>query len=235
MKEYPLVRSELETMTRVVAGASIARYGDGEFKICRGGHAKAQFHDPRLSRRLKHILVDSGSCMVGVPNLNPDTFPLMTEQKREFWSPFAWAAELYGPRPYGSAFITRPDSAPWIDTPEYWAMVESLWRGQDVTLVRGSGKGLTCDDLVGASEVREIMGPRQHAWSEYEALLERIGTPKRALICLGPCATVMAVDLCARGVHAVDLGHIALFLRKYRRGEPMTLTKDEKSMDRVSA
>jgi len=34
--------------------------------------------------------------------------------------------------------------------------------------------------------------------------------------------------LCAKGVHAIDLGHVGMFLRKYRRGEPMWLSKDDK-------
>lgn len=229
---YPVIRDEFETMRRILAGASIARYGDGEFKICRGGDAIAQRYTPEIQKRLRRILHESGSCMVGIPNLNADALDQMTEQKRAFWQKHTVFADLLNGRPYGSAFITRPDSAPWINTPEYWKQVESLWLGQDVTLVRGSSKGLTCDDLVGAGTIREIVGPRQHSFEEYDALMERIGTPKRALLCLGPTATVMAVDLCARGVHAIDFGHVALFLRKYRRGEPMLLSKDDKSQDK---
>jgi hypothetical protein len=235
MSGYPIVRDEIETLRRVCAGASIARYGDGEFKICRGGDAVAQRWTTGIQQRLRAILHESGACMVGIPNLNTDALDQMTDQKREFWQKHTVFSDLLVGRPYASAFITRPDSAPRINTPEYWQQVESLWLGQDVTLVRGSSKGLTCDDLVGAGQIREIVGPRQHAFEEYDALMARIGTPKRALLCLGPTATVMAVDLCAKGVHAIDLGHIALFVRKYRRGEPMTLSKDDKSQDKVRA
>jgi hypothetical protein len=105
-----------------------------------------------------------------------------------------------------------------------------LWRGQAVTLVRGSSKSLTADDLEGAGEITEIVAPRQHAFEDYDSLMERIGKPKRALLCLGPTATAMAVDLCKKGVHAVDLGHVGLFLRKHRRGEPMWLSKDDKAV-----
>jgi len=235
LSSYPQTRSEEETLRRVLAGASIARYGDGEFKICRGGDAVAQRWTPEIQKRLRAILGESGACMVGIPNLNADALKRMTDQKRTLWESFATTAQWMESRPYGSSFITRPDSAPWINTPEYWAQIESLWRGRDVTLVRGSGKGLTCDDLVGAGEVREIMSTPQQAFSDYDAILERVGRPKRAILCLGPCATVMAVDLCARGVHAIDLGHIAIFLRKVRRGESLTLNKDDKSHDKVPA
>ncbi len=223
MKPYPHVLSEVDTLRAVCGGRSLARYGDGEFKLCRGHGIKSQHHDPVLQRRLREILLASGDCLVGIPNLRSPT------PKRKFWSGYLTASRLLADRAYGSAFISRPDSAPWIDTPAYWDQLASLWRGQDVTLVRGSQKGLLVEDLVGAGQVTEIVGPRQHAWASYHELLERIGRPARAILCLGPTATVLAVDLCARGVHAIDLGHVALFYRKHVRGLPMQLTKDEKS------
>jgi hypothetical protein len=54
--------------------------------------------------------------------------------------------------------------------------------------------------------------------------MKRIGTPDRALLCCGATATVLAVDLSARGVHAIDLGHAGMFLRKWRRGDPVQVT-----------
>lgn len=221
---YPRVIPEVETLGRVVAGASLARYGDGEFKLCAGGTGiKSQVGHPELSRRLREILKDSGACLVGIPNIHSDT------PKSEFWRKYELASRFLTPdRRYCSSFVTRPDSAPWIDTPTYWAAVETLWVDQDVTLVRGSEKSLTALDLRGARSVTEIVAPRQHAWVDYAQLLERVGRPKRALLCLGPTATVMAVDLAAVGVHAVDLGHIGMFLRKHRRGEPMVRTEEDK-------
>jgi hypothetical protein len=220
---YPTVTTEVETLRRVCEGRSIARYGDGELNLCRHRHAKLQRADARLSLRLREILQHSGDCLVGVPNLRSDT------PKAGFWRKYEASEDLLTDRPYVSSFITRPDSAPWIHTPEYWAALESLWVGQDVTLVRGGRHGLTKADLVGAGTVTEIMAPQQDAWSGYPALLERIGTPTTAILCLGPTATVLAVDLCARGVHAIDLGHVGLFLRKSRAGQPMTVTYEDKA------
>lgn len=220
---YPSVLDESATLAAVVAGSSLARYGDGEFNLCRGASIPCQPHDRVLQARLQDILRDSGACLVGLPNLRSAT------PKAPFWSKYGVMGDLLTERAYVSAFVSRPDSAPWIDTPAYWAQVESLWVGQEVTLVRGSGKSLTADDLVGAAGVREVIAPRVGAWTDYEELLERVGTPARAILCLGPTATVMAVDLCARGVHAVDLGHVGMFLRKHRRGEPMQVTAEDKA------
>lgn len=231
---YPNVLDEYSTLAAVLAGRSIARYGDGEFKHAIDGCNKSQSHDDALSRRMRQILRDSGECLVGIPNIHGCAARNTNLDKVEFWLKQRRFASLLIEREYVSSFITRPDSAPWIDTDAYWAQVESLWVDQEVTLVRGSGKSLTADDLVGAASVTEIQprpaanGKQQHAWQQYEELLERIGTPRRALICLGPTATVMAVDLCAMGVHAIDLGHIGMFLRKRRRGEPMWVSPEDK-------
>lgn len=223
MTAYPTVMGELDTLRLVCEGRSLARYGDGEFNLCLERPAKKQRHDASLSGRLREILKDSGDCLIGIPNIHSET------PKAEFWRKYETSTDLLAVRSYVSSFITRPDSAPWINTAEYWTLLQSLWVGQDVTLVRGSDNSLTDDDLVGAGSVTEVLAHSRDAWSGYESLLERIGTPKRALICLGPTATVLAVDLCARGVHAIDLGHVGMFLRKSRFGQPMTVTEEDKA------
>jgi hypothetical protein len=78
--------------------------------------------------------------------------------------------------------------------------------------------------------VTEITPPRQGAWAEYDATLQRVIAlrPSRVLLCLGPTATVMAVDLCAKGIQAIDLGHVGMFLRKHLRGDPMVRTDADK-------
>lgn len=225
MTAYPDVIGELDTLEVVLSGRSLARYGDGEFHLCDGGRAKAQQADAGLQRRLQGILTASGHCLVGIPNLHSQT------PKAAFWRPFAQQARRLADRPYVSAFVTRPDSAPWIDTPAYWARLSALWRGQDVTLVRGSTRSFTAADLAGAKSVTEIVGPKVDAWRQYGSLLERIqaSQPERVLLCLGPTATVMAVDLCAHGVHAVDVGHAGAFYRKHINGQPMTMTAEDRA------
>lgn len=218
---YPSVLSERATLDAVLAGASLARYGDGEFNLALGRSIPCQRHTDEIGARLREILHEA-DCLVGIPNLRSDT------PKADFWSKYNSAASLLADRIYGSAFVTRPDSAPWINTPEYWQAVESLWVGRDVTLVRGTSRSLTKFDLLGAREVTEIMAPLTDAFASFDALLEQIGSPSLALLCLGPTATVLAVELAARGVQAIDLGHVGLFLKKHRRGEPMVVTEADK-------
>ena len=54
--KYPKVRGEVHTMRAVCAGASIARYGDGEFKMLKDVGIKNHDAHPVLSRRLREIL-----------------------------------------------------------------------------------------------------------------------------------------------------------------------------------
>jgi hypothetical protein len=232
---YPTVLGELETLRQVCAGRSIARYGDGEFKMAGGGCGiKSQDAHPDLSRRLDEILRNPGDCLVGIPNIHRViTDKESSDQKVAFWTPFLrFAGKLNSDVSYVSSFISRPDSAPWINTPQYWSLLESLWVGQDVTVVRGSGKSLAPDDLIGAGTITDVLCRKQHAYQDYDEILDRIGTPKRALICLGPTATVLAYDLCKRGVHAIDLGHVAIFWRKLKVGDRMVVTDADRLVDR---
>lgn len=235
---YPRVVSESKTLDMILAGRSIARYGDGELKMANhNAGIKSQAADRNLSARLREILHDSGDCLVGIPNIHDVLRKTPGTQKAEHWAKYQVHSTMLVDREYCSAFITRPDSAPWIDNADYWTRFESIWRGKDVTVVRGSGKSFTGELLSewGARTVTEILAPRQHAWAEYDSLLKRIGAPDLAIICLGPTATVMAVDLCARGVHALDLGHAAMFAKKRKRGDPMVVTDEDKAVDKVLA
>lgn len=220
MTEYPHTLSELDTLTRVVNGASLSRYGDGELRqadrVC---NIKPQVADARLTVRLREILQDSGECLVGIPNIHA------RGPKDQHWQNYKVYAKWLSNRVYGSAFISRPDSAPWINTDEYWSLMFSLWRDRDVTLVRGAQKSLTKEFLVetGAREVHEVLCTPQNAWSDYDNIMRQVGTPERVLLCLGPTASVMAVDLCAKGVHAIDCGHVGMFAKKRLRGDDVTV------------
>lgn len=226
MTAYPHVLSEHETLRRVVAGASLSRFGDGELRQAeRACNIKPQRANGKLTARLRAILLNSGQCLVGIPNIHSDT------PKSAHWQTYLPYARLLADREYGSAFITRPDSAPWINEDDYWTLLHSIWVGRDVTLVRGAPKSLTKDDLVrwGAADVREILCQPQHAFEDYDQILSQIGTPSHpVLLCLGPTATVLAVDLCAKGVHAIDLGHVGMFAKKRERGVPMVVTPGDK-------
>jgi hypothetical protein len=215
-------------MREVVAGASLARYGDGEFGLCAGRPIKCERGGESLTAWLRLILhaPPDAPCLVGVPNIRSAT------PKIGYWKKYErFAHPFLADRPYVSAFVTRPDSAPWVDQTEFWRMVESLWKGRHVTLVRGSCRSFTSQDLTSALSVHEILGPPVNAWSDYDRIRDTVGSSGRTdivLLSLGPAATVMAYELAARGLHAVDIGHLGMFWRKHLRGEPMIRTDADK-------
>jgi 2-polyprenyl-3-methyl-5-hydroxy-6-metoxy-1,4-benzoquinol methylase len=66
----------------------------------------------------------------------------------------------------------------------------------------------------GATGVQAITAPRQHAYTYIEQIEEQVGRPgKPIILCLGATATVLADRLARKGEHALDLGHIGMFMR----------------------
>jgi len=205
----PIVLSEVQTLA-TCSQFSVARFGDGELRLAIGGGCSSQRADPALARELRIILARYHTgLVVCIPNFAHGP-------RVKSWTQYASGAfaELYKQPLYGSAFITRPDNAPKIDHPEYWAHVRSLWADKDITLVCGDDKSLTAEMMSEARSVRVVSGPRQHAYEQIDALEAQIGTPTGTVIlCLGATATCLAARLHAKKVHALDLGHIGMFMR----------------------
>lgn len=225
---YPTVLSEEETLRRVLAGASIGRYGDGELSIMDGGNCVSQRHDPVLAQELREIIgVDvhnrAKNFIVGIPTLDPRS------PKIKNWTKLKPRFENYttatAPKTftYGSAFLTRPDSAPWINTVKFFDDVQSLWQDQEVILVANGVRSLTKEFLEanGAGSVCWVQCPYRDAYAsaaglykQVEGLARREGI-RRVILCCGPTATVLADKLAGGGLHAIDLGHIGMFWRRY--------------------
>jgi hypothetical protein len=68
-KEFPKVLSLEETLDRMIQGSSIARFGDGEIRLCCGYHQPATRCNPVLRQKLLDILSmpDEERCLVGIP------------------------------------------------------------------------------------------------------------------------------------------------------------------------
>lgn len=207
--KYPRIIGEERTIELLHEGHSIARFGDGELRLAIGKECTSQRRAPGLADELRAMLSKPKNCLVGIPNI-PRT------PKAENWVRYAQPqfTKLYGANEYASSFITRPDSAPWIDVPEYWGRVRKLWAGRDVVLVAGDEKSITPAMMQSASGVRVVSGPRQHAYAEIGRIEEEIGKPAGpVMLCLGATATALAYRLAQKGVLALDLGHIGMFMR----------------------
>jgi hypothetical protein len=176
-------------------------------------------NSPKLIAELKAMLAFPPSgCIVCIPNVVSAT-PKADSWRRYAESKYTALYDEKAHKVYGSSFVTRPDSAPWIDRPEYWAKVERLWRDKDVLLVTGDEKSLTPEMCASAKSIREVKGSRQNAYAEIDRIETEILGLERTevttvLMCLGATATVLAARLSPKGVHAVDLGHIGMFMRR---------------------
>jgi hypothetical protein len=98
--------------------------------------------------------------------------------------------------------------------------VRNLWKDRDIVLVVGDKKSITTE-MIGleACSVREVIAPRQHAYAQIDAIMGEIHlaceeqTDCSILMCLGTTATVLAYRLAREGYHALDLGHIGMFMK----------------------
>jgi hypothetical protein len=210
------VVGEEETLDAIIAGKSIARYGDGELNNLEGKKCVPQLVQPGLTEELRKVIAsNSKDCLVGIPYISPD----MPPEKVRSWTHYMprFAPFLNKKATYYSAFITRPDSAPWIGTAAYFDKVQSLWKGKEVALVWGGYRSLYPDFLrkTGAAKVHSVIVSYEDAYAQIDDIERRVLATGVAtvLLCAGPTATCLAYRLSLRGVQAIDLGHIGLFWR----------------------
>ncbi len=215
---YPRVLGEEATLDLVLKGKSIARFGDGEMKIAKGGSCVSQVADKKLADELSAILLaNDKQCLVGIPTMDPEG------PKYKNWARYKhiYPRQLSPKKEYVSAFISRPDSAPWINRPNYFDKLQKLWEGQAVALVGCGERSLKTEFLIetGAATVFFAQCPRRDAYAQIDELEAAVLRSKmdRVILCAGPTATCLAMRLSRKGVHSIDLGHIGMFWRGYTK------------------
>lgn len=209
----PPIHTEETTLALALSGFSISRFGDGELRCAMGGQASAQIPDQAMAHELRRILIGPTKSLVCLPHSKYG--PKAANWKKYETTKFT---PYFKQMQYGSAFITRPDSTPHINTPEYWANVRKLWSNRDTVLVVGTDYGSLNEHMLrDARSLRVVFGPRRDAYAEIPRLMDEIGKPPEdhiVLMCLGPAATIMAERLAQKGVWAIDIGHIGKFMPK---------------------
>ena len=210
------VVGEEATLDAILSGKSIARYGDGELNNLEGKKCVPQLVAPGLADELREVIkAENPNCLVGVPYVDKR----MPPEKQRSWEHYLprFAPFLRPKAIYHSAFITRPDSAPWIATAEYFDKVQSLWKDKEVVLVWGGYRSLYPGFLrkTGAARVHSVIVSYEDAYAQIDDTERRVLATgvRTVLLCAGPTATCLAHRLSLRGVHAIDLGHIGLFWR----------------------
>jgi hypothetical protein len=211
---YPQVLGEFETVERLLQGWSIQRHGDGELKIMDGKGYSREPVNPSLTKELREAFhAPAPGCLIGIPTMDPKG------PKHGNWIRHQARFEsLLNPdEQYVSAFITRPDSAPWINCMEYARAVEQLWAGKRVVVVCEKSGSMVKTVRKAAKRALHVACPRHEAYrliGHYEETILAYA-PDIAILSAGPTASCLANRLARVGLHAIDLGSAGGFLGRF--------------------
>ena len=210
---WPTVLDEFETVSKVLEGFSLARFGDGELKMIYGAGYSREHGNPAIAAELYDVLGEPHErCLPAIPTLDeqgPKYRNWLRHQQR-----FEDVLDLS--RVYGSAFVSRPDSSPWIDNVEYAELVSSIWASKRAAVVCERKGSMFSAVRMRAKQTTHIECPRIGAYRVIDDLERAVMDlrPDVAVLSAGPTATCLANRLSARFVHAVDLGSAGGFLRR---------------------
>lgn len=209
VKRHPPVFSRWESMEIIVReGASVARFGDGEYKQMRNKNMRRQRHSKELAARLREILyADAPGFYAAVlePVLIDNGQDVSDTRKRTLVHNYRTVTAL-GDRQRLNMWISQAYSREYID------LVKRLWHNRNVVLITNPDtrdKAANCGLLANAKQVDFIEVTVTHAFSQCEAVFRQAkNRPAGTLFILacGPTANVLAFDLHQLGFQAVDIG-----------------------------
>lgn len=210
---YPKVLGEFETVEKLLQGWSLQRHGDGELKIMHGAGYVREPQNRALSEELLLAFQKpAAGCLVGIPTMD------RAGPKYENWTRHQARFErlLMEGQEYVSAFVSRPDSAPWIGCVEYARTVEQLWAGKRAVVLCEKSGSMVKTVRKAARKAKHVACPRREAYRLIDYLEDQIiaYAPDVAVLSAGPTASCLANRLARVGVHAVDLGSAGGFLGK---------------------
>lgn len=216
---WPKVLGEFETIDRLLEGWSLQRHGDGELKVLNGaGYSREPANHELTAALLDAFQNPAPGCLVGIPTMD------CAGPKYENWTRHQARFELLTDpaRLYGSAFVTRPDSAPWINCREYAQKVEGLWAGKRAVVVGEKGGSMIRTVSRRAARAMHVSCPRREAFCMIDVLEANVLARDAdvVILCAGPTASVLANRLARHGVHAIDLGSAGQFLGRLLAAAP---------------
>lgn len=250
--KFPIVHSGTEAIDRIIQEhLSICRFGDGEFAIMKGeSRQKFQHPDERLTKRLIEVLQSHepkilicipdtyGSLSIYNDNYKYNARAYMTEETR-----LAQYQLLDFERVYYDANLTRPYVS-YIDNNtdaprKRFQHLQQIWENRDILMIEGekTRTGIGNDLFHNAKRIQRILCPAEHAFDQYDNILNTALTQDRnllVLIALGPTATVLAYDLAKAGFQALDIGHIDMEYEWMLAGQGIRTTVPNKYNNEVN-
>lgn len=227
VKYRPKIMTPIQTVRCLEEHAcSMARFGDGEFgqMYCASGTG-FQAADPALGEALKAVMASKDpKLLLCIPGTLLGTRGYR-EPARSFW--ITWTAahgelfikralELAGPdRLFGDTQTTRPymDMKSPATAEAVFPRFKKLWAGRDLLIAEGTHTrlGVGNDLLADARSVKRILCPAVGAFAAKQEILSAIRavySGELVLLALGMTATVLAAELSAEGIQALDVGHL---------------------------
>lgn len=220
-KEFPHILSFEEMLKKILAGSSLARFGDAEFDIAfRPENKNDPYQKPSqlLTNNLINILnYSNNNFIVAIPPLNPKTDNIIDYKGTNltFWESY-WLSRWDNINPYitnskyGNSLFSRSS----VFHELHIERIKQIWDKKDVVFVYSPKGRFIFDNRLfdNINTKHEIHIPPTHAFSEYDQIFNRcLSFPKSYLFLLsaGPTATVLAFDLHRKGYQALDIGHFS--------------------------
>lgn len=205
------ILDEYKTIKVLLTGKSLSRFGDGEIKLVRGRNQKSQPGSPKIAKELGDILkAPHKDLLVGIPRIY-DKLDVIPKEKQKFWKRYTGddVTKYFNDITYGSAFISRPDAVPQIQTQKYWDLVTSLFENKNIYCIHGEGREVFLPLFKKANNIKYIAGPTKEAWNSAKSFLNMEIEPDSIIyISLGPTATYLASEFTKMGFQAIDGGRM---------------------------
>lgn len=225
--QVPIMNAEKTARYIKERRCSVSRYGDGEFGLALGEWETGfQKKDKILQEKLLNALKSENNTLVCIPHYFSNMFGAKKEVK-QIWNGIRCnnnrqirvvkiLRKKNGKKYiYGDSLISRPymDMKSPKHASKVFTLLKKIWENEDVLIVEGEQTrlGIGNDLFDKAKSVRRILAPSMNAFSVYNDLIEVIKKHYHGgliLLALGPTATILAADLAAKGMWAVDIGHL---------------------------
>lgn len=235
----PNIRTIDETIDLIIKNkSSMARYGDGEFKLMIGKSISFQRYNDELSSKLRNILQSNDeNFLVCLPDIF-DTVEEHVDESKNYWKlhlgqyRLKWHKLLLNSKVYYNSFISRC-YYPFRDKSKseyYFEKLKQIWKDRDIVIIEGrkTRLGIGNDLFDKAKSIERVLVPEENAFDKYGEVFNectKIKKNKLILIAAGPTATILSYDLYKEGYQVLDIGHVDIeyewFLKKATKKEPV--------------
>jgi len=215
-------RDEKVILDKVRDGYSIARYGDGEFKMIRDLPITImQDYHPELTKKLQDVFLKPlDKLMIGIPDVLCDR-PFVSGITKQI-NRYLAGKPAESKSSFISSFITRP-SLINKDSQAYFEKIKDVWKGREIVLVNFNPE-LTDHFLFRDSDCIFLQIPRNNCFFMYNRIFEeckfQFNRDYLFILSAGPVATVLAYDLCKAGEQALDIGAFAFEYSLFKDESP---------------